>query len=191
MNRRDALARVGLIMGGAVIGGDLFLTGCSNSAEVNQTGLAFSNETVTFMNEVGETILPTTPTSPGAKEANVGSFMRDYVNNCYDEKNQKTFLDGIGKLDHTAQQKYGKGFVQLESDQKHELLVALDKEAKIHKTKDEKGGEPHYFTMMKQLSLLGYFTSETGATKALRHVPVPGKYEGCIPYQKGDKAWAY
>jgi hypothetical protein len=43
---------------------------------------------------------------------------------------------------------------------------------------------------MKQLTLLGYFTSEPGATKALRYNPVPGKFEGCIPYKKGDKAWA-
>jgi hypothetical protein len=48
----------------------------------------------------------------------------------------------------------------------------------------------HYFTMMKQLTLWGFFTSEPGATKALRYVAVPGKYEGCIPYKKGDKAWA-
>ena len=44
--------------------------------------------------------------------------------------------------------------------------------------------------MMKELTLLGFFTSEIGATKALRYVAVPGKYEGCIPYNKGDKAWA-
>jgi hypothetical protein len=43
---------------------------------------------------------------------------------------------------------------------------------------------------MKQLTLLGYFTSEIGATQTLRYVAVPGKYEGCIPYKKGDKAWA-
>jgi hypothetical protein len=43
---------------------------------------------------------------------------------------------------------------------------------------------------MKQLTLTGYFTSEIGATQALRHVAVPGKYDGCMPYKKGDKAWA-
>jgi hypothetical protein len=43
---------------------------------------------------------------------------------------------------------------------------------------------------MKQLTLLGFFTSEPGATKALRHIAVPGKYDGALPYKKGDKAWA-
>jgi hypothetical protein len=44
--------------------------------------------------------------------------------------------------------------------------------------------------MMKELTLLGFFTSEVGATKALRYVAVPGKYEGCVDYKKGDRAWA-
>jgi hypothetical protein len=44
--------------------------------------------------------------------------------------------------------------------------------------------------MMKQLTMLGFFTSEVGAKQALRYVPVPGRYDGCAPYKKGDKAWA-
>jgi hypothetical protein len=48
----------------------------------------------------------------------------------------------------------------------------------------------HYFRMMKELTLLGYFTSEVGATKALRYIETPGHYDGCMPYKKGDKAWA-
>ena len=44
--------------------------------------------------------------------------------------------------------------------------------------------------MMKELTLTGFFTSEVGATKAVRYVAVPGRYEGSIPYKKGDKAWA-
>jgi hypothetical protein len=60
---------------------------------------------------------------------------------------------------------------------------------KYNETKKE--ADPnHYFGMMKQLTLLGYFTSEIGATQALRYIAIPGKYEGCVPYKKGDKAWA-
>jgi hypothetical protein len=44
--------------------------------------------------------------------------------------------------------------------------------------------------MMKQLTMLGFFTSKTGATEALRFVAVPGRYDACIPYKKGDRAWA-
>jgi hypothetical protein len=74
--------------------------------------------------------------------------------------------------------------------QRHDLLVKLDGEQKqFMQTKKKEDPKP-YFRMMKELTLLGYFTSEIGCTQARRYVPVPGKYEGCIPYQKGDKAWA-
>jgi hypothetical protein len=85
---------------------------------------------------------------------------------------------------------HGHSFMKATPEQRKELLTALDKEAKEFQ-KNKKPEDPtHYFTLMKQLTLLGYFTSEIGATQALRYVAVPGKYEGCIPYKKGDKAWA-
>ena len=56
--------------------------------------------------------------------------------------------------------------------------------------KKKKEDPAHYFRMMKELTILGYFTSEIGATQALRYVAVPGRYEGCVPYTKGEKAWA-
>jgi len=47
-----------------------------------------------------------------------------------------------------------------------------------------------YFRMMKELSLLGYFTSEIGCTQAQVYEETPGKYEPCIPYKPGQKAYA-
>jgi hypothetical protein len=49
---------------------------------------------------------------------------------------------------------------------------------------------PHYFRMMKELALLGYFTSEIGCTKALRYAETPGRYDPCAPYTPGEPAWA-
>jgi hypothetical protein len=48
----------------------------------------------------------------------------------------------------------------------------------------------HYFRMMKELALLGYFTSEIGCTKAQRYVESPGRFDPCVPYTKGEPAWA-
>ena len=97
------------------------------------------------------------------------------------------------------------------AQERKDFLVSLDKEAKAHQTRKsemekqqqeiqqkeqtDKGEKdpvkdelkPHYFTMMKQLTLWGYFTSKEGIMQALRYVPVPGKYQGCIDYKKGDK----
>jgi hypothetical protein len=50
--------------------------------------------------------------------------------------------------------------------------------------------KPHYFRMMKQLAMLGYFTSEIGYTKAMRYVESPGRFDPCAPYTPGEPAWA-
>jgi hypothetical protein len=70
------------------------------------------------------------------------------------------------------------------------FLTALDREQKEFSVTKKPEEPNHYFSMMKQLTLLGFFTSEVGATQALRYLPVPGRYDGCIPYNKGDRAWA-
>lgn len=47
----------------------------------------------------------------------------------------------------------------------------------------------HYFRMMRELTLLGYFTSEVGPTHELEYVEVPGRYDACVDFKKGDKQY--
>ncbi|MBS1501922.1 MAG: gluconate 2-dehydrogenase subunit 3 family protein [Bacteroidetes bacterium] len=190
MNRREAIGRVALIMGGTLIGAEYLLSGCRPHTSATSVSELFDQDHEAFLNEVADTILPDTPSSPGAKAAGVGPFMAVMVRDCYETPDQDVFLKGIGKIDEAAQKKFSKGFMDLDATQKTALLTDLDKEAKDY-AKTQKPKQPnHYFRMMKELTLLGYFTSEVGCTKALRYVPVPGRYDGCIPYKKGDKAWA-
>lgn len=196
MNRREALSRVSIIMGGTVLGAEAFLSGCTTA----KAGITFSADDIAFLNEVGEVILPATNT-PGAKEAKVGEFMSVMVRDCYNEKNQNIFMDGIRELQFKASKaKIGKSFMEANAQERHDLINAIDKEVKeaAVRASDEAKKNPnekkvaskHYFTMIKELTLTGFFTSEVGATKALRYVAIPGRYEGCVPYKKGDKAWA-
>jgi len=188
MNRRDALSRVALIMGGTVIGAEAFLSGCKTATKYGES-LNFTPEDIAYLNEIAETIIPATST-PGAKDAKVGEFMTVIVKDCYEEKDQKAFLEGMKKLDEASNKLNNASFIKSTAEQRHNLLVNLDKEAKDHQKNKKQDDPSHYFTMMKQLTLMGFFTSKPGATQALRYVAVPGKYEGCIPYKKGDKAWA-
>ena len=189
MNRREALSSVALLLGGTIIGAEMFLSGCSNPDKIGTAGLMFSPDDIAFLDEVGETIIPATD-SPGAKETKIGEFMKTIVNDCYEEKNQQIFLEGMKKLEAASKSKNGKSFLESTPEQRHNLLTDLDKEQKEYTAKKKKEDPAHYFRMMKELTLWGYFTSEAGATKALRYIAVPGRYEGCIPYKKGDKAWA-
>jgi len=206
MERREAVKYISILLGGTVIGADAFLTGCKTKTGKRTT---FSQDDIAYLNEIGETILPQTAT-PGAKAANVGAFMTVMVNDCYEEGDQRAFMDGMDKLNDASNKKFKDDFMKITPQQRHDLLVDLDKESKDYQkdvnkfnseeskkeTEETRKGNlkykkqyksSHYFTMMKQLTLLGYFTSEVGLTKAVRYVPVPGRFDGCIPYKKGDK----
>lgn len=187
MDRRELLKLVALATGSAFIGGELLLSGCTNPPGIG--GTTFNENDIAFLDEVGETILPKTQ-SPGAKEAAIGSFMTVMVNDCYDKNDQKIFHEGIGKLNKACNDMHKTDFMKASAEQRTSLLQSLDKEASDYQKTKKKEDGAHYFTMMKQLTLFGFFTSKPGATQALRHVAVPGKYDGNFPYKKGDKAWA-
>lgn len=210
MERRELLKMVAALTGGVIIGGEVFLSGCVSHD--TKTAFGFNEEDVAFLDEIGETILPRTKT-PGAKDAAVGRFMTVMVNDCYEPGDQQIFHEGMKQVEGEAKKKYNESFMKLTPENRHDLLVTLDNEAKEYqkskkafdeqqdqkrKEEEAKGNmnfvkekkSAHYFTMMKQLVLLGFFTSKQGANDALRFVAVPGKYESCIPYKKGDRAWA-
>jgi len=187
MNRREALEKVAFLVGGTVIGGQLFLAGCKSTPK--SVNALFNDDQVAFLNEVGETILPTTQT-PGAKAADVGSFMAIMVLDCYTPADQKVFMAGLTKIDDESNKMFNKKFLDCDAKQRNVLLTYLDKAQKQESKLPKPGIQYQYFSMIKQMTLLGYFTSEVGCTKALRYVPVPGHYDGNLPYKKGDKAWA-
>ncbi|MVZ64491.1 gluconate 2-dehydrogenase subunit 3 family protein [Sphingobacterium sp. DK4209] len=188
MNRREALKRVAFIMGGTVIGANLFLEGCTRPASKDVATL-FEAKTTDYLGELAEAILPKTST-PGAKEAGVGEFIPVMIRDCYDEKDQKSFLDGLNGVEDRAKKDFKKGFLELTPEEKLKFVNTYDKEAKEYQTNKKEEEPNHFFTMLKQLTLTGFFTSEVGMKKALRYVKIPGKYDGNYPYKKGDKAWA-
>ncbi len=188
MNRKEALSRVGLLLGGALVGSSIFLeSGCkSNPKQVNDL---FNQDQVNLFNEIAETILPAT-TTPGAKEAKVGEFMTVMVKDCYTKADQQIFLEGLIQIDEECKNATGNIFFDSNSQERTTFLAQLDTHQKAYMERKKPEQPSHYFRMMKEITLLGFFTSEVGATKALRYVAVPGKYDGCVPYKKGDRAWA-
>lgn len=130
-----------------------------------------------FLAEVADIIIPTTDT-PGAKAAGTEKFIVRVMRDCYKKEDQEKFYAGLAKLDADSKAKFGKSFVGLDTAQKNEMLKQT--------TVDNK----EFFLRMKELTVTGYFTSEIGATKALEYLPIPGRFEGCVPLKPGQKAWA-
>lgn len=188
MNRREAINRVAWIMGGTVIGANLLLEGCTRTATPTVEGL-FDPSMMDYIGDIAETILPET-SSPGAKEAGVGEFIPVMVKDCYTAEDQEVFVKGLSEIDERASKEYGRKFQELDAGERTALLNTIDREAKEYHSSKKPDEPNHYFHLFKQLTLLGFFSSELGATKALRYVQIPGRYDGEYPYQKGDKAWA-
>lgn len=185
MNRRELIKMIAAATGTAFVSSNAVGYVVLPQVDVKTSG--FSKQDLTLLNEIGETILPRTDT-PGAKEANVGSIMAVIVADCYTLEERQTFTQGMLTLKKRAKDEYRKDFLKMTAEQRHKMLSVLDQEAREFNTKNK--SVPHYFTLMKQLVLFTFFTSEIGSTKVLRYVAVPGSYDGEFPYKEGDRAWA-
>ena len=175
MNRREAVQRISLLMGGALsapamagILGQKTNLGASVPVTAQQEAL---------LAEVADVIIPTTST-PGAKAAGAEKFIVRVMRDCYPMEDQKKFYAGLAKLDSDSKSAYGKGFATLSNDQKIDMVKKLTT------------SDVAFFRRMKELAVTVYFTSKIGATQALEYVEVPGRLEACIPYKKGQKGWA-
>jgi len=207
ITRREVIQRVTATLGGAaLIGGDRLLA-FSFDAEAAAGAMtqgvgSFSAADVAFLDEVAETILPET-TTPGAKAAKTGAFMAFMVTSAYTESDREVFRGGMKQIDDACRSSHGAAFMSATPAQRLALLEVLDREQKT--AMEERSNAPrsrapaaasgpdvpaHYFRMMKELALLGYFTSEIGYTRALRYLEAPGRYDPCAPLAPGDRSWA-
>ena len=214
LNRREAIRRVSAMLGGvALTGGSGLLAAVDRAAAAVEatSGHAllgdFTVAQIALLDEIAETILPATKT-PGAKAAKTGAFMALMVTDSYGRDEQVVFREGMGKVDRAMQRANKVSFMEATAQQRLAVLATLDQEQKRVMDARDAGArqaadhratagapqgtkEPaHYFRMMKELTLLGYFTSEIGCTQAMRYVESPGRFDPCIPYVPGEPAWA-
>src|ERR1700750_1368399 len=128
MERREALQKVALLLGGTVLGASAFLSGCTNSdSGMGEGGVEFTANDIAFLDEVAETIIPTTNT-PGAKAAKVGAFMTVMVKDCYEPKDQTIFRQGMGSIDKASKKKFDKAFMAITPEQRTQLLNEIHQE---------------------------------------------------------------
>lgn len=175
INRRDALQRVAWILGGAL---SIELTAGVMGQILNVgSRVSVTAEQVALIAEIADVIIPSTDT-PGAKAAGVEQFIVRVVRDCYAYNEQQEFYRSLEKLRAEVQKRFSKSFQELDAEQKSAMLK--------HASAQLKG----FFQRIRQLAVVGYFTSEIGATKALEYLPIPGRFEGAVAMKPGQKAWA-
>ena len=189
IDRREALKRTAMLMGGALSSSAIagVLQGCTAQPELNWQPKFLTEDQGRLVAEVAERIIPKTDT-PGAKDAGVPEFIDLMLNDIYIEEEKQRFVAGLDQLEQDSQQTYSDSFIDLEPTQQDELLSKYAAQAEESKDPETKP----FFAMAKELTMLGFFTSEVGATEFLQYVSVPGKYEGCMPIEEAGEgvAWA-
>ena len=196
LTRREAILRVSAMLGGAaLVGQTAMLAACSpddakpTAPNAPADGALFTDSDIALLDEIAETMLPQTST-PGAKAAGVGAFMALMVTDAYYPPDQAIFREGMATVDARCRDAFGRNFLAASPADRLKLLEALDAEQFEQMRNQPPDAPRHFFRMMKELALLGYFTSEIGYTQAMRYVETPGRFDPCAPYAPDDKAWA-
>jgi hypothetical protein len=188
MDRREAVKTTAAVLGGVLLTSSGALAGCTRErdaepAKTSTSGTTLTDANQTLIEEIADTLLPTTPRSPGAKAAGVGAFINVVLTDCYEPAEQKRVVDGLATFRRTCEELRGRPFANLSPSEREQVVRAVDAEA-------QKAGDTHYFGLVRELALRSYFSSETGMTKARRYMFEPGKWVGCVPLEPGQPAWA-
>jgi len=193
IDRREALRRAALMLGGAlsapVVAG--VLAGCEARRVPNGAWRprALSPEQAELVATIAEHVLPETDT-PGARAVGAHEFIDAMLADAYTAGERRRFIAGLNDVDTRARSACGTAFLGCGPDQQRALLAELDREAFAQAAPPPGSTEVPFFRTMKELTVVGYYTSEAGATRELHHAPVPGRYDGCVPLTQIGRTWA-
>ena len=204
-NRRAALAGLGGLAGLWAVPKVVGAQGVQ--AVLPWTPKALTASQAKTLDAVAELIVPATDT-PGAREAGVPQFVDRAVADFCPPAEAQAIRGGLDRMDADALSAHGSAFAALRPEQQTALLARYEAEARPQRVAAPVGrGDtetglsnrvaaapaqqgPSFFPILKELVTVGYFTSELGATRAVRYDPVPGAYRGCVPLSQIGRAWA-
>jgi gluconate 2-dehydrogenase gamma chain len=199
MDRREAIKRTSLMLGYAVSAPVMaaVLKGCKAKPDLNYKAIFFSEDQARLVGEIAETIIPRTST-PGAKDVGVPGFIDSMIHEVYPKQDQESFIKGLTEFDSEAKTQYGHGFVECTPEEQLAFVKGQNEKALTQSSggasegwwaAGAKGDKP-FILKVKELTLIGFFTSEPGATQVLQYNQVPGPFRGCVPLAEVGKAWA-
>lgn len=167
-----------------------FLNGCTPKPELTWQPVFFDKEQARLIMQMSERILPETDT-PGAKSLGIPGFVEEMVSICYRKEDKEIFMEGMAAFNRSCEKEMGKGFIALDAEKQHEFLMQHNKVIQGSRFEDQ-DVHSKFFWRVKELTLIGYCTSEYGATQVLQYSAIPVEYKGCVPVREAGngKAWA-
>jgi gluconate 2-dehydrogenase gamma chain len=196
MDRREALRRTAMLMGGALSAPAILgvMNGCTAKPTIDWKPEFLSPEQGATVTRLTEIIIPATDT-PGAKETGVPVFIDKMLKDVYSKKEQDRFIEGLKGFEDRAAKEAGDKFSELDSQEQISFVTKVheDDVQNFAASRYARPPVPKPFLLtVKELTLLGFFTSEAGATQVLQYQAVPGAYKGCVPLSEAGngKTWA-
>jgi hypothetical protein len=184
MSRREAIKRAAMLLGVA------FAPSLVESALQAQTAAGgagtakpayLSAKQFEVVSAIADRILPRTDT-PGALDVGVPAFVDLMYGKYLRTADQAVVAAGLADLEAASGAAHRRGFAQLPPAQQDALLTTV---AEASKAK-----ERTFFHQLKELVVLGYFSSEQIGKTVLHYDPVPGRFDGCVPIAEvGNVAW--
>lgn len=169
MNRRKAIKNLTFAVSGVIL-----IPGCDFNRDLKVINEGFlSEDKKHLLKAIVETIIPEDNKIPGAGKLKVHEYVETMVADCHGKEVQRVFLQGLDKVKELAAQIYNSDFVDLELQEKLEILVAMET------AKEEP--ENQFFLLVKGLSIQGFLTSEYVITNFTDYVMVPGPEYCCTP----------
>jgi hypothetical protein len=182
IDRRNAVKKASLMLGFAISGPALtgVLNGCSSKKKFDWQPLIFSENEAILVEAASSRILPSGET-PGAMDAGVTQFIDEMVSEYYLPEDQQRFQAGLQQLDPLSNETVSSNFAKASEAEQDQVLKELTKRSDL---------QP-FFLMLKELTVLGFFTSKVGATQFLNFDEIPGGFRGCESLESvGGKTWA-
>ncbi|RRB01235.1 gluconate 2-dehydrogenase subunit 3 family protein [Larkinella rosea] len=154
---------------------------------------AYFNQQKPLLAALAETILPATDT-PGAIDAGVPDFIMKMILENTSVVSQNRFINGLKDIDAYSVEVHQKPYAQCSKAQQNEVMRHFEEQGKplsgLPGKVERKVLGNSFFTILKELTCIGYCTSEVGMTQGLAYELVPGRFAACIPLAPGQKSWA-
>ncbi|MCJ8321428.1 MAG: gluconate 2-dehydrogenase subunit 3 family protein [Colwellia sp.] len=183
LTRREFIARVSVLMTSALLPTSIETVAAAFTFNDrhNSTGQTKSPSPLLSLNKsqfeiievIVDIIIPDTDT-PGANKAGVPIFIDHMLANFMPQSEQQAFISDLKLLDKDA-----KGFGRLSPQHQYQYIETLDNNRH----------QNSFYRKLKELTVLGYYTSEIGASEELKYNPVPGPYRE-IPFNSLGRAWS-
>jgi hypothetical protein len=178
MTRREALSAAPWIAAAAWLLPGALLQSCE---EAQEASAALGPEAMALLDEIAETIFPSSPGSPGAKAAQAAAGVALLLE-CYPPEEGQRLRQGLAEFEAQCRRERGQAFIRLSTEEKEAFFLS------VHAAAERE--ERHYLRLLRELVENSYFSSEIGMTQARRWLAVPGRWEGCTAYLPGQPAWA-